>query len=48
MFQFNAFVTVYLIAALAAVVVLFWLAITAIRALNVYIAKNRQPSNDEE
>ena len=48
MFQFNAFVTVYLIAALAAVVVLFWLAITAIRALNVYIAKNRQPSNDKE
>lgn len=48
MFQFNAFVTVYLIAALAAVVVLFWLAITAIRALNVYIAKNHQPSNDKE
>ncbi|MDH6235608.1 hypothetical protein [Cryobacterium sp. CG_9.6] len=48
MFQYNAFVTVSLIAALAAVVVLFWLAITAIRALNVYIAKNRSPRAEKE
>ncbi|MBC7725451.1 MAG: hypothetical protein H7146_11995 [Burkholderiaceae bacterium] len=45
-------VTVYSIVlgvvALAAIVALFWLVITIIRALNVYIAKNRlQMARDE-
>lgn len=49
MFQFfNVFSVVYLVMALAAVVILFWLAITAIRALNVYIAKNRLPRTDQQ
>jgi len=43
---FNLFASVYLIVALAGVVILFWLAITAIRALNVYIAKNRLPRGE--
>jgi hypothetical protein len=47
MFQlFDVLSTVYLILALAAVVTLFWLAVTAIRALNVYLATNRPPRSD--
>lgn len=49
MFEFpGLFLTIYLIAALAAVVLLFWLVITAIRALNIYIAKNRTPRTDQQ
>ncbi|WP_158603961.1 hypothetical protein [Cryobacterium tepidiphilum] len=45
---FTLFSTVYLVVALAAVVILFWLAITAIRALSVYIAKNRLPRGHQQ
>ncbi|GAB3615936.1 hypothetical protein GCM10027416_04930 [Okibacterium endophyticum] len=38
---YNVFTILYIISALAAVIVVFWLAITAIRALNIYIVKTR-------
>ncbi len=41
MFAASGFALVYLLVLLAGVVILFWLAITAIRALNVYIANNK-------
>ncbi|MET4705830.1 hypothetical protein [Frigoribacterium sp. UYMn621] len=47
MIQFSFLVVLYFVVIAAAVVVLFWLAITAIRALNVYIRKNRLPSIDQ-
>ncbi|MBA8815444.1 threonine/homoserine/homoserine lactone efflux protein [Microbacterium halimionae] len=40
---FSVFTILYLLAGIAGVVVLFWLAITAIRALNIYIRNNGAP-----
>ncbi len=50
MFALEAVSIVYMIVALAGLVILFWLAITAIRAMNIYIAKNRVSSmrNDQD
>ncbi len=50
MFAVDALEIVHMIVALAGLVILFWLAITAIRAMNVYIAKNRVSSmrNDQD
>lgn len=45
---FSVLVVVYLVVLLAAFVILFWLAITAIRALNIYIRKNRPPRIDQQ
>lgn len=40
----SAFGIISMVISLAGIVILFWLAITVIRALNVYIAKNRVSS----
>ncbi len=47
MFALDAFDIIYLIVALAGIAILFWLAITAIRAMNVYIAKNQVSSTHD-
>ena len=46
--SFSFLAIANLIFVLAAAVILFWLAITAIRALNVYIRKNRLPSGERQ
>ncbi len=47
MFALEAFGIIYIIVALAGIAILFWLAITAIRAMNVYIAKNQVASTQD-
>lgn len=48
MIQGFSFLTdTYIVVLLAAVVIVFWLAIRATRALNMYIRKNRPPLIDQ-
>ncbi len=44
----SMFGTIYMVISVAAVVILFWLAITVIRALNVYIARNRIVTSQDD
>ncbi len=48
MFELDAFEVIYLLLLIAVPVILAWLAITAIRALNVCIAKNKAPSDQRQ
>ena len=41
MFGIDGLEVIFLLIPLAGIATLFWLAITAIRAMNVYIARNR-------
>ncbi len=48
MFELDAFEVIYLLLLITVPVILVWLAITAIRALNVYISKNKAPRDQHQ
>lgn len=48
MMTFNILAIAYFVLIAAAIVIGLWLAITAIRALNIYIRKNRLPGGDQQ
>ena len=48
MIEATVFGVIYIAISVAGLVILFWLAITAIRAMNVYIARNRSSSTRDD